>query len=582
MKILFEEYRYKPEELPSLEGIDPIELKDGGVKLPYVGYYYDVASAETIFILPKVFIIDKDVDSPAFKRYKPETLCKSQSEQGSLSADDQAFLFSLSAWLYQAIALFNERHPSNEITSPRSLAGVVGHKGKDDVTLLDHVLSLLRFNREHQSLFTYIATIKHTGQHRIHWTKTIRTTTPLVKGKTPYYLECRTKDKTIDYDEELICFFYSTLDYLRQNYHFVVQRHLNYKTEKPHRIANMIECGKGTRYLRKIRGKYFKDELVQLWNLLYAFYERAEEVAQKRVPNERLLVRNFNIVFEDMIDCLIGESELPKGLKEQKDGKIIDHIYRDKSLVDDDDIYFIGDSKYYKEGSSFDENSRYKQITYAKNVIQYNIDLFNRGAKSEYLRYRDELTEGYNPTPNFFIRGFIDPRDLSYADSKLKMEGKGHYSYHFENRLFDRDTLLVLTYNINFLYVLSAYVQSRGYSTSVDRFLRDQFRQDIIVAYQKKYDFYQIELEGISREEFVASNFKLLIGKMFQTKEGKLILALEKNNEESKLIERLFLLEKTISRQKDRPEETWNALILHRSRASCHRASNQPIAPLDE
>lgn len=75
MKILFEEYKYKPEELPSLEGIDPIELKDGRVKLPYVGYYYDVASAETIFILPKVFI----VDNPDSKRYKPEILCKSQS-----------------------------------------------------------------------------------------------------------------------------------------------------------------------------------------------------------------------------------------------------------------------------------------------------------------------------------------------------------------------------------------------------------------------------------------------------------------------------------------------------------------------
>lgn len=546
MKILFEEYKYKPEELPSLEGIDPIELKDGGVKLPYVGYYYDVASAETIFILPKVFI----VDSLAFKRYDPELLCKSQGAKEPLSADDQAFLFRLSAWLYQAIALFNERHPSNEITSPRSLAGVVGHKGKDDVTLLDHVLSLLRFNREHQSLFTYIATIKHTGQHRIHWTKTIRTTTPLVKGKTPYYLECRTKDKAIDYEEELISFFYSTLDYLKQNYHFVVQRHLNYKTEKPPRIANMIECGKGTRYLRKIRGKYFKDELVQLWNLLYAFYERAEEVAQKRVPNERLLVRNFNIVFEDMIDCLIGESELPKGLKEQKDGKIIDHIYRDKSLVDDDDIYFIGDSKYYKEGNSFDENSRYKQITYAKNVIQYNIDLFNRQEGSEYLRYRDELTEGYNPTPNFFIRGFVDPKDLSYADSMLKKEAKEHYSYHFENRLFDRDTLLVLTYDINFLYVLSAYVQSRGYSTSVDRFLRDKFREDIIAEYQNKYYFYQIELE--SREEFIASNFKQLIGKIFQTKDDKLILALEQQNKENevcKLLERLSLSEKIISLQ---------------------------------
>ena len=223
------------------------------------------------------------------------------------------------------------------------------------------------------------------------------------------------------------------------------------------------------------------------------------------------------------------------------------YIYRDKSLVDDDDIYFIGDSKYYKEGNSFDENSRYKQITYAKNVIQYNIDLFNRQEESGYLRYRDELTEGYNPTPNFFIRGFIDPEDLSYADSKLTKEDKEHYSYHFENRLFDRDTLLVLTYDINFLYVLSAYVQSRGYSASVDRFLRDLFRQDIIAAYKDKYEFYQIELEGISKEEFVASNFKLLIGKMFQTKEGKLILALEKENEESKLIKTLS--EKTIPRQ---------------------------------
>ena len=531
MKILFEDYPYSSKDVSFLADIAPIELNDGRIKLPYVGYYYDADSSETIFILPKVFIVkEKDEKGEkAFGRYAPELLLNISEENELLTAADNAFLFNLSAWLYQAIALFNERNTDNEITSHRSLAGVMGNRGEGEATMLDHVLALLRFNKTHQSLFTYIATIMHSGKHKVHWTKTIRTTSPILKGNKPYYLDCKTKEKTINYDEELICLFYSTLDYLRHSYHFVVKHHLNFKMEKPHRIAAMIESGKGTRRLRGMRGKYFTDELVQLWHLIYAFYERAEEVAQKKLQSERLLVRNFNIVFEDMIDCLIGESSIPKGLKEQKDGKIVDHIYRDKSLVDQGDIYFIGDSKYYKEGNSIGENSRYKQFTYAKNVIQYHIDLFNKGPKDDALRYRDELTEGYNPTPNFFIRGVIDAKDLSYHNSQLKQDKKGQYfNYHFENRLFDRDTLLVLTYDINFLYVLSAYVQSRGYSTSVDRFLRGQFRQDILEAYQKEYDFYEIVLQDLTQEEFVERYFKKLIGKIYQTKDEKLILALKK------------------------------------------------------
>ena len=543
MKILFEDYPYSSKDVSFLADIAPMELNDGRIKLPYVGYYYDADSSETIFILPKVFIVkkkdekgekdekDENVEK-AFGRYTPELLLNLSEENELLTAADNAFLFNLSAWLYQAIALFNERNTDNEITSQRSLAGVVGNRGEGEATMLDHVLALLRFNKTHQSLFTYIATIMHSGKHKVHWTKTIRTTSPILKGNKPYYLDCKTKEKTINYDEELICLFYSTLDYLRHSYHFVVKHNLNFKMEKPHRIAAMIESGKGTRRLRGMRGKYFTDELVQLWHLLYAFYERAEEVAQKKLQSERLLVRNFNIVFEDMIDCLIGESSLPKGLKEQKDGKIVDHIYRDKSLVDQGDIYFIGDSKYYKEGNSIGENSRYKQFTYAKNVIQYHIDIFNRRKDGDALRYRDELTEGYNPTPNFFIRGVVDAENLSYHDSQLKQDEKGRYfNYHFENRLFDRDTLLVLTYDINFLYVLSAYVQSRGYSTSVDRFLRGKFREDILKAYQNEYDFYEIIPQDLTKGEFVERNFKKLIGKIYQTKDEKLILALKKGSQ---------------------------------------------------
>ncbi len=542
MRILFEDYHYNKKAIPSSDGIDPIELQNGKMKLPYVGYYYD-ADEGAIFILPKVFI----VNNQAFGRYIPEEIIDTSADNTLLSPEDKAFLFGVSAWLYQAIALFNARHTDNEITSSRSLAGLVGNSGKGEATLIDHILALLRFNKEHQNLFTYIAIIQHSGNNKIHWTKTIRQTQPLLHKGKPFYLNCKTKSKIINYDEELIVLFFSTLEYLARSYHFQVKKNLNYDILKAHQVANLIKTGKGTRLLRKIRNKYFSDELVSLWSLLYAFYEQAERVAQKKVYSERLLVRNFNIVFEDMIDTLIGENELPRGLKKQKDGKIIDHIYRDKSLLEADDIYFIGDSKYYKEGNNIGENSFYKQFTYAKNIIQYNIDIFNGKETGDSLPYRDELTEGYNPTPNFFIRGFVDPKDLSYSDNKLKLDLKKDnnedkyivddcfINLHFNNRLFDRDTLLLLPYSINFLFVLSSYVQSWGIKNeSVRSFLRETFRNNIIKVLDDTYDFYRIipQYDGLDQLEcnkkFIEVHFRKLIGKIYCTNQNILLLALKK------------------------------------------------------
>ncbi len=75
-----------------------------------------------------------------------------------------------------------------------------------------------------------------------------------------------------------------------------------------------------------------------------------------------------------MIDDLIGDNKLLPELKNHADGKQIDHIYKYKSLIIEDEIYFVGDSKYYKPQNSVGKYSQAKQFTYAKNVIQYNID----------------------------------------------------------------------------------------------------------------------------------------------------------------------------------------------------------------
>ena len=97
--------------------------------------------------------------------------------------------------------------------------------------------------------------------------------------------------------------------------------------------------------------------------------------------------------------------------KKQEDGKIVDHLFTAKSLINDEssNTYYIGDSKYYKMGNELGKESIYKQYTYARNVIQWNLDIFNSGIKPESgIKLRDDETEGYNIIPNFFISATMD------------------------------------------------------------------------------------------------------------------------------------------------------------------------------
>ena len=275
----------------------------------------------------------------------------------------------------------------------------------------------------------------------------------------------------------------------------------------------MIESGKGTRLLKKIRHNYFTDELVELWSLLYVFFERAESVASGKSHNEKLLVRNFNLVFEDMVDQLISDNrnDIPKELWEQSDGKIVDHIYKGMSIVDDSQqIFYIGDSKYYKETTELGENSIYKQFTYAKNVIQYNINLFNNKDKTSVLdcRYRDPLTEGYNITPNFFIRGVVDFANPKSLDKRLlKEESTLPPNKHFRNRLFDRDTLFLLSYNINFMFVMASYVSNTD-DIALKKSLQNLFRRDFLEYIDSQFDFSVLEPRNACLNDLVDKYFR--------------------------------------------------------------------------
>ncbi len=542
MKLLFEEYSYPTSLLQDIVGseVNLYYQKEGDMaKLPYVGYYFNGKINDSVFILPKVFISENNL---AFNRYIPEEITDITPEKNPLKVnDDDAVVFELSAWLYQAISLYYERKEQSNIGTDIIVQNIRPRGESRSKTIIEIILSLLDYNNKHKNLFTYISLINSSGNNKINWTKTISKVQPLFQNGTPFYLEFKNKNKVINYDEELISLFYSVLNYLSASYHFRFHTVQGYNIEKPSKIQSMIESGKGTRLLKRIRRNYYSDELVELWHLMLEFFQRAEAAASGKSFEERLLVSNFNLVFEDMIDQLISDSrnEIPNELREQLDGKVVDHIYKDQSLLEENrKIYFIGDSKYYKEATNLGPNSIYKQFTYAKNVIQYNINLFNSNGNDSEFRYRDPLTEGYNITPNFFIRGVVDFDNPKSQDIKIeKRESTDNnepelHNKHFFNRLFDRDTLFLQSYNINFMFVISAYVRNSD-NIGLKKSLQTMFRLNFMDYIKEKYEFYTLRPSYGNLEDAVNRNFKLLNGKTYKpTDSGNVLIMALDNNEE--------------------------------------------------
>ena len=542
MIILFEEYAYDRDIVVQyVHGLHLKHLKNNKVSIPYVGYYYSSEVGDSVFILPKVFINikkeenGKDVEK-AFGSFDPIAIINTNDKNNALLGSTFYMeVFNLSTWIYRAIERYKERNSSEDITEPVNVLSVDSANGDKSQTQINAILDLIRFNKEHQNLFTFIARLSSQGHHRVNWQKTISKRIPFIQDDAPIYMETISHTKVINPDEELIVLFFSVMDYLYAKFHFRVIRNVNYLTF-PKDVEKLIQSGKGTRLLKKIRRKYYKDDLVKLWNLLYVFFKRAESMKSKKQEEEFLLVRNFNLVFEDMIDSLISDDTKLRDnkLADQRDGKIVDHIYRYESLVHKDKIYYIGDSKYYKEGSDPGDTSIYKQFTYARNVIQRNMDLTDPAiAEISRKNYFDPSTEGYNVTPNFFIRGVVEDNDYDYK-FRLEPTKKGdkfdvEQMEHHQNRLFDRDTLLVLKYNINFLFVLSNYAANHT-DGNLRRKIRQDFRTHVMKQLANDYNFYILRAKK-DRQTAIDRHFKLLIGKIFSAfNDERLLMADEKNH----------------------------------------------------
>lgn len=421
---------------------------------------------------------------------------------------------------------------------------VGGSSKRKSNTFLDILLSLIQFNKDNKSFFFFVLKNLHSGLNKINWTRTISTTSAIIQDGNAIYLNPVNKKRKINFDEELLVVFFSILNYIGDTYGFPKDINCNFDLIKGKQFEK-YRNGYGKVRLNQIKYKYFSDKALQLWKLCYAFFDKSHQIFVSTSQKEYLLVKSFHIVFEAIIDALVGDNPLPDGMeKKQEDGKIVDHLFTAKSLINDQssNTYYIGDSKYYKMGNELGKESIYKQYTYARNVIQWNLDIFNSGKKpASGIKLRDDETEGYNIIPNFFISATMDEK-YRYAIDGIKETDRKNNRYmskHFQNRLFDRDTLLLFHYDVNFLFVLSLYARNnKGEQDLWKENIRAKFCIEIRNWLQQDFNFYAMRpLPSVNVKEYVETHFRQVLGKVYTPFEEENIFSLaldkkyEKDNE---------------------------------------------------
>ena len=528
MRILVEEYQYDAALVRDvLQGIDALQNVEGRVSLSYVGYFYNTKLKDCVFILPKVLMDERGM---VFSKYSPSDIIHMDSNK--MTDQERKFLYEFAVWIYRAVDVFQRTHPESDIVYHRKVSQVGRGMRKRTNTLLDILLSLIQFNKDNHSYITFILKNIHSGFNKINWTRTINHSEAIIQNDEPVYVRPVNKKRQVNFDEELLIIYYSILNYISETYGFHVEITVGFPLITGSRFESYLK-GCGVIRLRQIKYKYFSDKMLELWNLCYAFFAHRTEITTAAELKEYLLVKNFYVVFEAIIDELIGDSkeDLPEDFKEQKDGKLVDHLYTYPGLIEADEeqrTYYIGDSKYYRLGATLGETSIYKQYTYARNIVQYNIDLWMDDEKpNPKVRLRDDVTEGYNIIPNFFISAAMKEGDYSYNHREIELTKTGRKNpeiqFQFKDRLFDRDTMLLSRYNVNFLFVVSLYARNRQSEKAAwKEEVRVQFRERIREVLAERYGFYAITArEGVDDVKELQENFRQLIGKVYSPfKEG--------------------------------------------------------------
>lgn len=504
-----------------------------------VGYYCcsrKDGQYKPVFILPKVFFRKYDMKDPKLQE--------------------------LPWWIYRALDKYEKDIPKTVNLEKQYVNVKSSRQDRFEPTIIERILSLKDFYDNNKDLFLFIYKQTHSGYNRINWTKTVRKHIPLIKDKRVMYLDVDNKKKTINYNEQLLVIFFNTLLYLKDEMGLPVVVDQPYELYGKEEFKRMIVNGQVLGTLRRIKNNYFSDRLRMLWELLFAYYKSDSELRNGTRNEEYLLVKKFEHVFQAMVEYMIGDmGEWVSYFKNQDDGSQLDHIFLGHSVLGETGgkkVCYIADSKYYvinkKIREKLDDNTKstQKQFTYARNFVRMAMEVKNgdkngdKGKKCLAISkaYRDDVTDGYAITPNFYI--IPDGNCSSFDDDGFELldEFETLNKYQFKDRIFDRDTLFLQAYKVNLMYLLHIYAKNdivarENFRKKVENTVISGLKQHI----QKEYVVYKgCFKDETELKEFVKVHFSDLRGCMFSS-ENCLTVALAESDDKLKELTDLMVSE---------------------------------------
>ena len=381
MKILIEGQSYFVEDLKKIFN-DPMFYTQRGDSaiINSVGYYYSIEKKKVVYMLPKVFMAldvldleEKDEEINCLWGYRNTIFKKPDNIQyltlkelyeidgldGSVKHEAKyEWIRHITITFYNSLIEFKRRNCNTTILNNGLSNDLNTNIGDDEYTYLDLVLSFTNFYRKNKSfiLFKHIEHISN--QAKIpKWERTIRKALPIIdKNKSPIYIDVRNKKNTINTEEELIIYFFSILYHLKSENNLNISIDKSYNLIKGDAFNNLQLNGLGLSKLRKIKYKYFSDRMRRIYNLCKLYFDSTDKGSIKKRNQEFISFKKYNIVFEDMVDKLLTEEnsldtydkKIKKGeisikkLKNNDDGKIIDHLFEYEGLIDTSNIFILG------------------------------------------------------------------------------------------------------------------------------------------------------------------------------------------------------------------------------------------------
>lgn len=494
MKLIFEENLYCLDIVSTLFSNDIIEnlgeIQDEGIKVKAIGIIY-TKNLEPVLVLPKV--------------YSENLVTGNQIYANVLDVEQNQY----KKYWRQIFKLLEACNKFNSIQV--NVLDCYGQKDPQEfLTNFSIFNEVIDFYKRYGGISKRVNEKCYSGK-KINWNKTVTANHILLVNDIPIYTKTISVKKFNSYDNVLNKYLFVALDIISD---FI---NLNGYSRKNNSIALNLLRKNAIFDLKRIRSKIFSDHHLYCYKLLMRFFSGFFCLSAEK---NDLLIKNFNLVFESMVDNLFKKDCLNKNektkniLRKHRDGKIVDHVFIGESLfkIDKNTIYIL-DSKYYKN-NFFDNYSVYKQKTYTRNI--YDIYLENENI---FIELGVELVErrffSYDFVPNYFVMPALSSEFINFSAIKNGVNGSGFIEkINFSDCFFDRDTNLIFLLKVDLTKLIDSFLGVEKVNLkNIKEFI--YFKTFEFLNFKYNFNIKRFDDE-VDRDNYLIGNFYKLYGKFIK------------------------------------------------------------------